>query len=252
VVVLVLLFGSGGPDVARLSVTTVPPGALITINGEPFGPSPSATDVPPGAVRVQASAPGYRTFDSVITATSGIVPIEVVLTPEMPVRDEGSGSEARRVDRTVTPPTSASRATLVLQVIPNGSAVVDGVVKTGREPLLFSVDPGPRQVEFTHPRYGSKRTTLDVKSGERRELKCYFEGYVSVAVTGESQWGTIVVNGIKSDVQAPRARYPLGVGRHSISVTREGYRTMGGPKEVIIEPSLEEQEFNFSFMLRKQ
>ncbi|MBM2840754.1 MAG: hypothetical protein HW412_1282, partial [Bacteroidetes bacterium] len=58
--------------------------------------------------------------------------------------------------------------------------------------------------------------------------------------------------GKSTDTSTPKDRYPLPPGRHSISVMKNGYKMVGDPQVVNIEPSLSPKEFNLSFMLRKE
>jgi serine/threonine protein kinase len=243
-----------------LSVTTTPPGALVSINNQQSGNSPiRELKIDPGKVRIQASAPNYRPIDSMIILSEGEDASIILLLS--PVMKEVGGKDKAAVNQSVqkeevTPPTSERRGAIVLGVVPANAPVnvmVDGqIVASEANTWRASVSPGKHQIEFRHSQYGRKNFSIDVKAGESKGLTCYFEGYVSLAVTGQSQWGTIVVDGKKTDEQAPKDRFPLSPGRHTINVTRENYETVGGSQVVSVEPSLAERQFNLSFMLKKR
>ncbi|GAB4307144.1 MAG: hypothetical protein Kow0097_07150 [Candidatus Bipolaricaulota bacterium] len=70
---------------AYLSVTTVPPGAAVSVDGQAVGPSPVSTVVSPGRIRVQASRAGYETRSVQLTVTDGEeVHLSLTLSPSRP------------------------------------------------------------------------------------------------------------------------------------------------------------------------
>lgn len=70
---------------AYLSVTTVPPGAAVSVDGQAVGPSPVSTVVSPGRIRVQASQAGYETRSVQLTVTDGEeVHLSLTLSPSRP------------------------------------------------------------------------------------------------------------------------------------------------------------------------
>lgn len=56
---------------ARLSVTTDPPEAAVSVDGQTVGLSPVSTVISPGRIRVQASREGYETRSVQLTVTDG-------------------------------------------------------------------------------------------------------------------------------------------------------------------------------------
>jgi hypothetical protein len=52
-------------------------------------------------------------------------------------------------------------------------------------------------------------------------------------------------------MQTPRDRISLRPGRHSVTVTRAGYETIEGTKDLVVEPSLEQKLYTFVFHFRK-
>lgn len=70
---------------ARLSVTTAPPGAVVSVDGQAVGLSPVSTVIPPGRIRVQASREGYETRSLQLTVTDGEeVHLSLTLAPARP------------------------------------------------------------------------------------------------------------------------------------------------------------------------
>lgn len=49
-----------GPGAAPITIVTTPPGATVTVNGIPVGPSPVTVQLNPGPVRLRATLSGYH------------------------------------------------------------------------------------------------------------------------------------------------------------------------------------------------
>lgn len=250
-----------------LSVTSEPAGARVFVDGNEVGTTPlAAAAVEAGNVSLRIDREGYFTKDTSISLEPGAtltvnltleqVPSPSALSQEevvQPVRtEERTGSETRATDQRQSPPRSTG--TLILQAIPRGSVSVDGVRKASNTSQSTSVetDAGGRDVLFEHPQFGSKRTRVDLKAGERKTVTCWFEGYASVGVSGDSQWGTIIVNGTSTNMLAPQAKLPLDVGTHRILVTREGYETVEGEQTVTVAAGFKEVMYPLVFTLKKR
>jgi len=241
-----------------LSVTTTPPEAMVSINNQQSILSPvRELKVNPGKVRIRASAPNHASIDSTITLSEGEDMSVMLLLPpdtkEAGKKDETPANQ-NLPKELVTPPTSERKAAIVLGVVPATapvSVLVDGqAVANEGNTWSASVSAGKHQVEFRHSQFGTSNFSIDVKAGESKALTCYYEGFVSVAAA--PVWGIIVVDGKSTDTSTPKDRYPLPPGRHSISVMKNGYKMVGSPQVVNIEPSLSPKEFNLSFTLRKE
>jgi len=136
-----------------------------------------------------------------------------------------------------------AKATLVLHVKPSGEVLVDGISRgnAGRG-VTLEVEPGQRTVEFTSPGFSPKTQKISVRAGERKAYECYFERRVSVNsadASGKQVWGTIVVDGVSTDYTTPK-EFSLKAGKHTITVSRAGYQTVGDPQPISLDPVIVE------------
>jgi serine/threonine protein kinase len=159
-------------------------------------------------------------------------------------RAEGTGEKPKERE-------AVGLAALVLQAIPGGTITVDG--ETATNSGNFQVQAGEQTITFENPKYPNERITkrVSVQPGEKKQLTCYFEAYVSIAVSGDASGGLVVVDGKTTDVYAPIARMPLGPGKHKITVTRFQYTTVEGEQEVVVTPSFEERTKRLAFTLKR-
>ena len=238
---------------ARLSLASVPAGATVMINGTPVGISP-LTDytIEPGTTPITVILTGFKSRDT----TLSIVAEEVLnlmvslerLPPDSNAKTKGKEPEPVRQG----PDGAILSATLIVRAVPSGSVVVDGAsrVDDAKRSTEVEVQAGKRTITFSHPRYGPKSFIVDVKAGDRRKLTCYFEAYISIIA--QPVWAKIVIDGRNTDLDTPLDRYPLGPGRHTITVTRSGYMNVEGAQEIVVEPAIEEKVIPLVFTLKKQ
>ena len=80
--------------VTRLTVTTIPPGALVWINNQQIGTSPISMELPPGRHNVTAYAPGFESYTTDVELIAGennqlliLTAIEAAPTPLPPIDD---------------------------------------------------------------------------------------------------------------------------------------------------------------------
>jgi len=253
------------PSVTMLSVTTDPTGARVAIEGNEIGITPlREMEVPAGAVAPRVDMEGYFTKDTSLVLESGkpaelAFSLKAVPDASLTANEEtsgptpGAGSDQRE-SRPAEQRPPVTTATIVLQAIPRGSVSVDGVKKINNATQASSVEveAGERVVVFEHPQYGSKRFPVTLKAGEKKSLTCYFESYVSIGVSGDSRWGTIIIDGTSLNMFAPQARIPLGVGTHRVLVSRDGYDTVEGERTVTVAAGMKEVVVPLLFTLRKQ
>jgi serine/threonine protein kinase len=270
---------------ATLSIVSDPPSSKVTINGKPMGATPlQNVAVDAGSVAIRIDKEGYYLKDTTLVLREGeVVPLRVSLV-KVPTQqaqqstgaqgepaaqsaisearpNENTPVESKPVPAEKKPATPVVRrepamttATLVLRAVPSGTVRIDGGASEnlGGEASTFTVAAGERTILFEHPRYGTKRTSVRLDPGERKQLTCYFEAYISVSTSGDATWGLLVIDGKTTDVQTPIDGYPLGPGRHRITVAKMGFETVEGEKVVVVEPSFERRVERLSFTLKRK
>jgi serine/threonine protein kinase len=246
------------PPAPLVSINTNPSGSVLFVNGDSVGVSPLRGFVlAPGEATISARLTGFKQKDTTLQANGGEV-LAVSLTLEKEPLPPAPISTEQEKPVTV-PPVKPARtdvavktATLVLQAVPGGSVSIDGGgrVENAASPSELQVQSGNQSVTFQHPRYGSKTFRVDLQPEERRRLTCYFVSYVSIL--SQPVWGSIVIDGKPTDLVTPTDRYQLGPGRHTVTVTRTGYDTMEGVKEIVVEPGTEERVIPLVFNLKKR
>ncbi|MFN0157645.1 MAG: serine/threonine protein kinase [Bacteroidota bacterium] len=250
---------------ATLSVNTNPPGARVVVNGNDVGTTPiGKMDVSPGSVALRIDKEGYFTKDTTLVLESGksfemSISLMKVQDPATALQQEttppiqGAGSDRRESRPAGQRQVTATMATLIVRAIPSGSVSVGGKrINSAAQLSSVDVDAGDQTVVFEHPQYGSKRVPVTLKAGEKKTLTCYFESYVSIGVSGDSRWGTIIVDGTSLNMFAPQAKVPLGVGTHRILVSRDGYETVEGERVVTVAAEMKEVVYPLLFTLKKK
>ncbi len=241
------------PSTAMLSISTTPSGALIIVNGQSIGLSPAEYRAEPGTVALQFLADGFAPHDTSLVVKKGDA-LSLAITM---AKSKDDGGRAAKDEPSGLKKIAPLTATLVLQAVPSGSITVDNNIKAGNSSRSKEVEVsvGDRIVTFQHPVYGSASFPVTVRAGETKKLICYFESYVSVqslAPAGESLWGSIMIDGKDTGIQTPKDRIPLSPGKHLVTVTRAGYETVEGTKELVIQPTLGERVIPLVFHLRKK
>jgi hypothetical protein len=255
---------------AMLSVATTPADSRILLDGKMYGSAPlSNIPIEGENVRVRVERSEYLPKDTLLAVQSGkSISLVVALTKlqqtqTTPSQTSSDGKEnvvaknenvATKNENVVPPkPVKGAMGKLLVRAIPNGSVSIDGGAKAQLtdEAIALNAKVGSRSIRFEHPKYGSKQFTVNLKANESKQLTCYFESQVNVAVSGESVWGTVMRDGVQTDQPAPTS-FTLGAGRHRIGVTRVGYETVGGEQVVIVEPTLEPKEIRLVFQMKKK
>ena len=240
----------GEVPAAVLEVASSPSGATVFINDEPVGETPYThrdSTGRPLAVRVERE--GYRPF----------IQRGLLLQPG---ESESIQADLQRVQTTVPaddpgpeppdapPPTQLG--TLTVNTDPSGGTVrVAGQSRRGGG--TFEVPAGPQALQCEHPQYDSFNRTVEVPAGGTESVTCYFQTTVNVNASlegGGYVWGTVVLNGEpKEDTPA---QLKLGPGTHTITVRREGYRTLDPSRTITITPGLEPQTRSMGFRMQRQ
>jgi serine/threonine protein kinase len=257
-IAVILLRSVVFPSATLLTVKTDPAGSTVVVNGKTIGDSPVMSyQVSPGKISVQVRKQGYVPRDTVLRIEDGDE-----MTLDLPLRKRMEVAEKQHLDDTTlqkeesttlkeepttrkeepttrkgdTTPKSEARAKLTLRVVPIGTVKVDGstVTHTGNTAVSVPLDAGTRSVRFESPGYESKSMFVTLKPGETRELTCYYESYVNLQAL--PTWGTIVLDGRRTDMVTPYDHLALKPGTHSITVTRAGFETAEGSQSLVIQP----------------
>ena len=224
----------------NLGVFTYPAGANIFMDGAPVGVSPlTDTLLAEGVYRIRISRQDHVPVDTAVTIQEGVY---TTLTLQLQhvdttTEDVKKPDEGRKPDR---PP--VAEATLVLQAVPRGEVRIDGelLADLAGSPVTRRVRAGRRKVEFIHPEFGSKSTVVDLGENEQRRLNCYFEADVSFqALTAANKdfSGTIVIDGKNTLIWTPKV-IPLTVGKHTVTLAREGWVPLEPPRTIDVKPTI--------------
>jgi hypothetical protein len=124
----------------RLAVTSIPPGALVYIDGGYKGITPLQVSVSPGRVRIKLLKEGYTSWEETVTLQQGVLlPIEARLN----------------ITSLITPP-----ILLVVRSQPSGAAVYVNGLYRGLTPTQVAIDPGYVNLQLRREGYESWATTL--------------------------------------------------------------------------------------------
>lgn len=226
---------------ARLTVTTLPEGAMVYVDQKEIGVSPASLTSDEGALAVRASLAGYEQKDTLITVQPGqshsiMLSLDKLPAVNKPVENPNTVI-AENPSQTEPPP--PAMGTLRLASVPAVSMQVDGKRYRGGEPV--SLTAGRHQVRFEDLATGmSKDTTVTIQAGRRQEITCYFEHVFTVVTQwdkgNQAPWAKIFVNGRDIDEPTPFVNLKLGPGKHDISVSRQGYNVLEGVQSVTVEP----------------
>jgi formylglycine-generating enzyme required for sulfatase activity len=192
------------PSYATVSVTTVPAGATVRVDGDEVGVTPLETTLDAGRHQLALEHPNYRRFESPITVKAGE---PLVIGPvELGVPD----------------------GVVVLRSTPAGADVSVGGRYRGRTPLDVSLAPGvPHEVVVSRAGYAPATRSVSVASRERQAL----------AVTLEPMLGEVTVRGQPDDAELyvdgqPRGRanqtLSLPSAPHVLEVRKAGLATFRG------------------------
>ncbi len=187
------------PDFAAIAIRSAPPGAMVTVDGEPAGVTPLRTEVLAGTRRFAVSLAGYKPWQQEIPIIAGR-------------------------DRVLEPITLApADARLALDSTPAGAAVRVAGTYRGVTPLEIHVAPDQTHVvELYKDGHASARREVRLESGQHRTLSVTLaaeRGSVSFRITPEDAQLFIDDRQI-DDVGKP---VTLTARDHRVRVTKAGY-----------------------------
>jgi len=189
------------PRFARLTVTSVPAGAIVWADDVELGPTPLETDLDAGRYTLAILHPEFRRFESPITVRAGepqaIGPVELGM-PD---------------------------GRLIVQSRPSGADVSIGGQYRGRTPLSVGVAPGmPQEVLLTLAGHAPARQRVAVESRAERRLSIELTPVLGeVRVRGEPADALLFVDGASRG--AANQTLSLPAAPHVIEVRKAGLET---------------------------
>ncbi len=205
-----------------------------------------------------------RTYEDLIARDSRFAPEPAGLTgldrriydaarSAIASRDSARAAKAPPPPVTPTPSTGSAPATLVVRVSPFAQDfIVDGETKDqNKKQFTVQLRPGTHKIRLTHPSLGNKDITVDLDSGERKEVSHDFLAAASgsIAVSSSGGWAEIYLNGERTGKTTPAVLEGVLPGSHTISLVREGFTVDGGPQSVDVRAG---QEARTAFKLKQK
>jgi len=133
------------PATVQLQLTSEPAGALVTLDGKPYGKTPlSAASLRPGPVRIELSLDGFQ--------------------PLARSEQLGPGAQARdyRLERT-----ALQKVNLVVKSEPEGAEVMEGDMVLGTTPYVWNAPVGPHRLSFSLSGYRDVTETVNSSPDEQ-------------------------------------------------------------------------------------
>jgi formylglycine-generating enzyme required for sulfatase activity len=200
------------PNFAVVSVSSVPAGAQIEVDGKAVGVTPLRVDMDSGIRRVQVSAPGLKAWTSSVVVTAGVAqtigPIEL-------------GAADMRV---------------TVRSSPAGAQVTTGGSFRGLTPVTLELAPGATHA-ITVSRAGYAPWTREVvaEAGKETTLDARLMAMlVPVRIQGVPADAEVFVNGT-SRGPAP-VTVELPASRHRVEVRKEGFKPWSA--DLALAPSI--------------
>ncbi len=135
------------------------------------------------------------------------------------------------------------QATLHVLVLPWGNIYIDGELQKSETNIResFKLNAGSHRIKVTHPKHGYCEETIRLKPDEALNLVYDFNKPVDVKVLafdtqGRAQYARIVVDDRLTDQYTP-GMVAVPLGKHRISVQKQGFMVENGAKELMITPS---------------
>jgi formylglycine-generating enzyme required for sulfatase activity len=187
------------PNFAVISLSSVPEGAQIEVDGKPAGVTPARLELDAGIRRVQVSSPGLRVWNSSVVVNAGVA-------------------------QTIGPiALGAADARITVRSVPSGAQVTTGGSFRGLTPVTLELSPGASHaVTVTRAGYAPWTREIFAEAGKEASLDARLSALlVDVRIEGQPADAEVVVNG------EPRGKAPVSLqlpaARHRIEVRKEGY-----------------------------
>ncbi len=219
------------PKVGTIQITSDPTGAAIFLKGQPQGTTPQTLqNLTAGDYSILLKKDGYEDFfTTAIVASGKIEKVNALL--------------------------KMLKGTLRVLIKPSGSIIIDGALQKSDATDWFetSLTVGTHRVKMESADLGFLEKPVTIEANEQKELSIDFNKTVTLTVTAFDDSGkvlrnsSIYVDGNFSGHETPR-KLTLRVGRHVISVRREGYTLVGGEQSFDLEADIDKP---LKFVLRK-
>ncbi len=187
------------PSFGVVSISSVPAGAQIEVDGKAAGVTPAKVEMDAGIRRVQVSSPGLRLWTSSVVVVAGspqtIGPIEL----------------------------GAADARVTVRSVPTGAQVTTGGSFRGLTPVTIDLSPGvSHAVTVTRAGYAPWTREIFAEAAKESTIDARLAALlVEVRIQGEPVDAEVFVNGT-SRGKAPSS-LSLPASRQHIEVRKEGY-----------------------------
>ena len=204
------------PLYAKVTVTSVPEGALVLVGEQELGRTPLATELDAGRYTLAIVHPQFRRFESPITVRAGeplaIGPVELGM-PD---------------------------GTLVVRSNPSGADVSIGGRYRGRTPLTVAVAPGlPQEVLVNKAGYAPLTQTVSVESRAERAVSLNLAPVLGeIRVRGEPADAVLYVDGASrgpanQTLSLPAAPHVLEVRRAGLETFKATVTPQAGQPQIV-------------------
>ncbi|HUQ10817.1 MAG TPA: PEGA domain-containing protein [Steroidobacteraceae bacterium] len=187
------------PNFALVSISSVPAGAAIEVDGKPAGSTPAKLELDAGIRRVQVVSPGLRIWNSSVVVNAG-------------------------VPQNIGPITlGAADARVTVRSVPSGAQVTAGGTFRGLTPITIELSPGiSHAISVARAGYAPWTREVLAEAGKESALDARLAALlVNVRVQGEPADAEVFING-NAQGKAP-VSVQLPASRHRIEVRKEGY-----------------------------
>lgn len=200
------------PNFGVVSISSVPAGAAVEVDGKPAGVTPTKVEMDAGMRRVQLSAPGLRVWTSSVVVAAG-VPQDI-------------GPIAL----------GAADARVTVRSVPSGAQVTTGGSFRGVTPITLELAPGvSHSISVARAGYAPWTRELFAESGKDSAIDARLTALlVEVRIQGQPADAEVFVNG-NPQGKAP-ASLQLPASRHRIEVRKDGYKTYAA--DVALAPGI--------------
>jgi formylglycine-generating enzyme required for sulfatase activity len=187
------------PSFGIVSISSVPAGAQVEVDGKPAGVTPAKVEMDAGIRRVQVSSPGLRLWTSSVVVNAG--------TPQTIGPIELGAADAR----------------VTVRSVPSGAQVTTGGSFRGITPVTIDLSPGvSHAVSVTRAGYAPWTREIFAEAAKESTIDARLAALlVEVRIQGEPADAEVFVNG-NSQGKGP-VSLSLPASRQHVEVRKEGY-----------------------------